>query len=192
MSKQGYLIIGILLLSLFSVSYTFGQSEEQLELEARKERLQDEISRFNMLLSQKKKEKTTVLEDVEDLDRKIRMRKELIKVTNDQTNLLSRQINNNINKISKLRDDLKELKADYAEMIKKSYRSKSQPSRIMFLLSWEEFLQAYERIQYMKQYTNFRKDQAERIQSKTTEVQQLNQGLVVQREEKESLIVEKD
>jgi len=190
MSKQGYLIIGILLLSLFSVSYTFGQSEEQLELEARKERLQDEISRFNMLLSQKKKEKTTVLEDVEDLDRKIRMRKELIKVTNDQTNLLSRQINNNINKISKLRDDLKELKADYAEMIKKSYRSKSQQSRIMFLLSSEDFLQAYKRIQYMKQYTNFRKDQAEQIQSKTTELQQLNQGLVVQREEKESLIVE--
>jgi septal ring factor EnvC (AmiA/AmiB activator) len=190
MSKQVYLIIGVVLLSLFSAPCTFGQSEEQLELEARKERLQDEISRFNRLLSQKKKEKTTVLEDVEDLDRKIRMRKELIKVTNDQTNLLSRQINNNINKISKLRDDLKELKADYAEMIKKSYRSKSQQSRIMFLLSSEDFLQAYKRIQYMKQYTKFRKDQASQIQSKTTELQELNQGLVVQREEKESLIVE--
>lgn len=190
MNKQVYLIIGALILSFFSAQYTYGQSEEQLELEARKERLQDEISRFNKLLSQKKKEKTTVLEDVEDLDRKIRMRKELIKVTNDQTNLLSRQINNNINKISKLRDDLKELKTDYAQMIKKSYRSKSQQSRIMFLLSSEDFLQAYKRIQYMKQYTNFRKDQAGQIQSKTTELQQLNQGLVDQREEKESLIVE--
>src|SRR5690606_29367478 len=190
MNKQLYLIIGALVLSFFSTQQIFGQSEEQLELEARKERLQDEISRFNRLLSQKKKEKTTVLEDVEDLDRKIRMRKELIKVTNDQTNLLNRQINNNINKISKLRDDLKELKEDYAEMIKKSYRSKSQQSRIMFLLSSEDFLQAYKRIQYMKQYTNFRKDQADQIQSKTTELQQLNQGLVVQREEKESLIVE--
>src|SRR5690606_5160045 len=190
MSKQVYLVIGVLVVSFFSVPYVYGQSEEQLELEARKERLQDEISRFNSLLSQKKKEKTTVLEDVEDLDRKIRMRKELIKVTNDQTNLLNRQINNNINKISKLRDDLKELKADYAQMIKRSYRSKSQQSRIMFLLSSEDFLQAYKRLQYMKQYTNFRKDQAGQIQSKTTELQQLNQGLVHQKEEKESLIVE--
>src|SRR5690606_38041736 len=98
MNKQLYLIIGALVLSFFSTQQIFGQSEEQLEYEARKERLQDEISRFNRLLSQKKKEKTTVLEDVEDLDRKIRMRKELIKVTNDQTNLLNRQINNNINK----------------------------------------------------------------------------------------------
>lgn len=190
MNKQRYLIIGVLMLSFFTTQQVFGQSEEQLELEARKERLQEEISRFNALLSQKKKEKTTVLEDVEDLDRKIRMRKELIKVTNDQTNLLNRQINNNINKISKLRDDLKELKGDYAEMIKKSFRSKSQQSRIMFLLSSKDFLQAYKRIQYMKQYTSFRKDQADQIQSKTTELQQLNQGLVVQREEKESLIVE--
>lgn len=190
MNKQRYLIIGVLMLSFFTTQQVFGQSEEQLELEARKERLQEEISRFNALLSQKKKEKTTVLEDVEDLDRKIRMRKELIKVTNDQTNLLNRQINNNINKISKLRDDLKELKGDYAEMIKKSFRSKSQQSRIMFLLSSEDFLQAYKRVQYMKQYTSFRKDQADQIQSKTTELQQLNQGLVVQREEKESLIVE--
>ena len=190
MSKQVYLVIGVLVMCFFSVPYVYGQSEEQLELEARKERLQDEISRFNSLLSQKKKEKTTVLEDVEDLDRKIRMRKELIKVTNDQTNLLNRQINNNINKISKLRDDLKELKADYAQMIKRSYRSKSQQSSIMFLLSSEDFLQAYKRLQYMKQYTNFRKDQAGQIQSKTTELQQLNQGLVHQKEEKESLIVE--
>lgn len=190
MNKQRYLIIGVLMLIFFTTQQVFGQSEEQLELEARKERLQEEISRFNALLSQKKKEKTTVLEDVEDLDRKIRMRKELIKVTNDQTNLLNRQINNNINKISKLRDDLKELKGDYAEMIKKSFRSKSQQSRIMFLLSSEDFLQAYKRVQYMKQYTSFRKDQADQIQSKTTELQQLNQGLVVQREEKESLIVE--
>lgn len=188
--NKGYLVIASFLLCFVLSQHTYAQSKEQLELEARKERLQEEISRFSSLLSQKKREKTTVLEDVEDLDRKIRMRKELIKVTNDQTNLLSRQINNNINKISKLREDLKELKKDYAEMIKKSYRSKSQQSRIMFLLSSEDFLQAYKRIQYMKQYTNFRKDQANEIQSKTTELQQLNQGLVVQREEKESLIAE--
>lgn len=190
MNNNLFLIIGALVLSLFLTDVSYAQSREQLELEARKERLQEEITQFNNMLSQKKKEKTSVLEDVEDLDRKIQMRKELIKVTNDQTNLLSRQINNNINKISKLREDLKELKADYGEMIKKSYRSKSQQSRIMFLLSSEDFLQAYKRIQYMKQYTNFRKDQASQIQDKTKELQDLNNGLVVQKREKEVLIVE--
>ncbi|QLE01165.1 peptidoglycan DD-metalloendopeptidase family protein [Galbibacter sp. BG1] len=181
---------GVLFVAFLSSTSISAQSDEQKELEARKLRLQEEIQQFNNLLSQKRREKTDVLEDVEDLDQKIRIRKELIKVTNEQTNLINRQINNNINKISKLRDDLKELKGDYAEMIRKSYKSKSQQSRLMFLLSSQNFLQAYKRIEYMKQYTNHRKEQAAEIQSKTKQLQDLNNGLVTQRKDKENLIAE--
>ncbi|MCF8713679.1 peptidoglycan DD-metalloendopeptidase family protein [Joostella atrarenae] len=189
MSKQNFFFLSFLI-AFLSFGTLQAQSEEQKELEARKSRLQEEIQQFNTLLSQKRKEKTSVLEDVEDLDHKIRIRKELIKVTNQQANLINRQINNNINKISKLRDDLKELKSDYAEMIRKSYKSNSQQSRLMFLLSSEDFFQAYKRVQYMKQYTNYRKEQADEIQSKTKELQRLNDGLVGQRKEKETLIAE--
>ncbi|MDG3583318.1 murein hydrolase activator EnvC family protein [Galbibacter pacificus] len=189
MGKKHFFLI-VFLTAFISFEGIYAQTDEQKELEARKERLQEEIQQFNTLLSQKRKEKTNVLEDVEDLDHKIKIRKELIKVTNQQTDLIQRQINNNINKISKLRDDLKELKADYAEMIRKSYKSSSQQSRLMFLLSSENFLQAYKRLQYMKQYANYRKEQAAEIQAKTKELQQLNDGLVVQREEKENLIAE--
>lgn len=58
-------------------------------------------------------------------------------------------------KIESLRNDLVKLKEDYAKMIVRSYKSKSQQSRLMFLLSSETFLQGYKRLQYMKQYTNF-------------------------------------
>ncbi|EIJ38395.1 murein hydrolase activator EnvC family protein [Galbibacter orientalis] len=189
MSQRNFLFSAVLI-AFMSFGSLYSQSDEQKELEARKSRLQEEIQQFNTLLSQKRQEKTSVLEDVEDLDHKIKIRKELIKVTNQQASLISRQINNNINKISKLRDDLKELKSDYAEMIRKSYKNKSQQSRLMFLLSSEDFFQAYKRLQYMKQYTNYRKEQADEIQSKTKELQDLNNGLVVQREEKETLIAE--
>jgi len=189
MSQRNFLFSAVLI-AFMSFGSLYSQSDEQKELEARKSRLQEEIQQFNTLLSQKRQEKTSVLEDVEDLDHKIKIRKELIKVTNQQASPISRQINNNINKISKLRDDLKELKSDYAEMIRKSYKNKSQQSRLMFLLSSEDFFQAYKRLQYMKQYTNYRKEQADEIQSKTKELQDLNNGLVVQREEKETLIAE--
>ena len=185
MSQRNFLFSAVLI-AFMSFGSLYSQSDEQKELEARKSRLQEEIQQFNTLLSQKRQEKTSVLEDVEDLDHKIKIRKELIKVTNQQASLISRQINNNINKISKLRDDLKELKSDYAEMIRKSYKNKSQQSRLMFLLSSEDFFQAYKRLQY----TNYRKEQADEIQSKTKELQDLNNGLVVQREEKETLIAE--
>ena len=75
-------------------------------------------------------------------------------------------------------------------MIEKSYKSKSQQSRVMFLLSSQNFLQAYKRIQYMKQYTNYRKQQGEEIKANTIELQQLNSRLVQQKEEKQKLIAE--
>ena len=48
-------------------------------------------------------------------------------------------------------------------MILKSYKTKSGKSKIMFLLSSKSFFQAYKRVQYMKQYAQFRRKQAEKI-----------------------------
>lgn len=69
------------------------------------------------MLFAERKEKGTVLDQMEALDNKINVRQELIRVTNQQSNLLNRQINVNIRNISKLREDLQILKDDYAELI---------------------------------------------------------------------------
>ena len=45
----------------------------------------------------------------------------------------------------------------------------------MFLLSSEDFYQAYKRLQYMKQYTDFRKSQGEQIGVKADELNVLTQ-----------------
>ncbi|MDB3977418.1 peptidoglycan DD-metalloendopeptidase family protein, partial [Flavobacteriaceae bacterium] len=82
------------------------------------------------------------------------------------------------------------LKEDYAAMVVKSYKSKSQQSRVLFLLSSNDFLQAYKRIQYMKQYANYRKKQGESIKTKTLLLQQLNKDLIAQRKEKDLLITQ--
>jgi murein hydrolase activator len=75
-------------------------------------------------------------------------------------------------------------------MIQKSYKSKSQQSRIMFLLSSESFLQAYKRLQYMKQYANYRKKQGDEIKQRSEELQVLNTSLLQQKKAKEKLIAE--
>ena len=127
---------------------------------------------------------------MEVLDQKINVRQQLIRVTNQQANLLNRQINANIRNISKLREDLEALKEEYAKMIQKSYQNRSQQSRLMFLLSSENFYQAFKRLQYMKQYTQFRKEQGEDIVRKTEELTQLNNNLTNQRKEKEVLLAD--
>ena len=76
--------------------------------------------------------------------------------------------------INKLKKDLVILKEDYAAMIVKSYKSRSQQSRVMFLLSSESFLQAYKRLQYMKQYSSYRRMQGDEIKDKTANLADYN------------------
>lgn len=181
-----------LFVSFVTVSTAFAQVDKQKELEEKRQAILEEIKQINSLLFKTKKEEKSVLSQVEDLNQRIAASENLIRVTNQQANLLTRNINDNIDKISKLREELKVMKADYAEMIRKSYKSKSQQSRIMFLLSSQNFLQAYKRVQYMKQYAKFRKKQGEGIKSKTEELQKLNTDLIDQKKTKQKLIAENE
>lgn len=167
---------------------SFSQSKKQRELEEQRQSLLKEIQQINSLLFKTRGAKKSVLTQVEDLDQRITTTENLIKITNRQANLLTREINDNLNKIDNLRTELTELKEDYAAMIKKSYKSKSEQSRVMFLLSAENFLQAYKRLQYMKQYTKYRKQQGESIKEKTELLKILNKDLLVQKNKKNELI----
>ena len=179
---------GVLLLMLMLHISSFSQSKKQQELEERRRELQREIQQIGSLLFEGKKEQKSVVSVVEDLNFKIKVRKNLIGITNQQTNLLTREINSNQTKISKLRIKLKALKADYAKMIVKSYKSRADQSKLMFLLSSTNFQQAYKRLQYIKQYANYQKLQAELIKTETTKMQQLNSALVIQKKNKQALI----
>lgn len=180
----------ILIIALLLSGNLWSQTNEQRALEAKRTRLQKEISDINRLLFAEKKQRGNVLEQIEVLDRKMNVRQQLIRVTNQQANLLNRQINTNIRSITKLRDDLEALKEDYANMIRKSYQNKGQNSHIMFLLSSQNFFQIYKRMQYMKQYTAHRKQQGLEIQDKTEELTNLNLELTSQRKNKQKLIAE--
>lgn len=175
-----------------SVSTAYAQVDKQKELEEKRKTILEEIKQINSLLFKTKKEEKSVLSQVEDLNQRIAATENLIRITNQQANLLTRNINENINKISDLREELTKMKADYAEMVRKSYKSKNQQNRVMFLLSSENFLQAYKRVQYMKQYANFRKKQGEGIKEKTEQLQKLNADLIEQKKDKQKLISENE
>lgn len=188
-SKLTYKIVFILGF-LLSTALGFSQSDKQKQLESRRQELRREIQKINELRSENKSKAKSELSLIEDFNYKISVLSNLIKVTNQQANLLTREISSNQNKISSLRDELKQLKEDYAAMIVKSYKSKNQQSRIMFLLSSNDFKQAYKRLQYIKQYSDYQKKQGEIIKIKTVELQDTNASLLKQQEDKKKLIAE--
>ena len=175
---------------LLGITSAQAQNNKKDQLEARRIELRNEIKKINNLLfsNQNKKKDQTAL--IEDLNYKLSVTNNLIKVTNQQANLLTRSINNNQKEISQLRDELTILKENYAKTIQKSYKNKSEQSRVMFLLSSDNFRQAYKRLQYMNQYAKVQKQQAEDIKVKAKKLQELNLDLVKQKEEKDKLIAE--
>lgn len=174
---------------LFS-SVLVAQSEKQRQLELQRQQVLKELKQMNALLFSNKKKEKSIVTLIEDLNYKVNKRKNLIKITNDQANLLTREINANQKEITKLRAQLQELKDDYAAMIVKSYKSKSEQSKVMFLLSSDNFKQAYKRIQYIRQYREYQIEQAEEIKTKTKKLQDLNIALSKQKSDKQKLIVE--
>lgn len=170
----------------------WSQPPTQEELEQRKIKIQLEIQEKEKLLQSVKTKEKSVVSQLLIQKEKIGLKETLIRTTEKQTKLLSNDIYINQLKINQLNRDLEQLRKDYAEMILKSYKSRSEQSRAMFLLSSQNFLQAYKRAQYMKQYASYRKMQGEEIKGKTTQLITYNEKIGAQKSEKEKLIAENE
>ena len=177
-----------LFLSIFLMSFSvFSQTKRALENQRKK--YKSEIVKLNKLLFDEKKKEKNALEDLRDIKQKIEVRNKLISTINLEAKLLSREIKTTESNLEKLTKSLADLKADYGEMIYKSYQSKSQQSRTMFLLSSRNFYQAYKRFEYMKQYTSFRKKQGEEILVQADFIKSIKDSLVYQKRIKDTLIL---
>ena len=182
--------IFLFFLQCLNTDYCQSQQETQKRLEKEKAILVKEIKQINSILFSNNNIKKSALDEIQDLDVKIRVRAKLIKVTNQEINLISKQININQRDIEIQRVQLVKLKDDYANMIRKSYYSKSRQNRLMFLFSSESFYQAYNRFKYLSQYAKHRKKQGEIIFKKTNLLNKLNIELLSKKVNKESLIRE--
>lgn len=177
---------------LFFVLFSLGGTAQnkQKELEERKKALIEQIKQMSVLRSQQAKQhKSTVLQ-IEETNEKIQMRSRLIQITQQQANLLSKEIDENEKQLGSLKKDLDFHKSEYVKLIEQSYKSKSSQNRLMFLLSSESFWQGYKRLSYMKQYVDYRKKQVVLIQDKSKRIKEVNQKLVSQHQEKKVVLEE--
>jgi septal ring factor EnvC (AmiA/AmiB activator) len=128
--------------------------------------------------------------DLENISIKINRNQDLIKINNQQINLLTSTIVKNERKVNQLKTDVDKAKNDYSKMIYNSYKSRLRESRLMFLLSSENFLQALKRTQYMNQYSDNRRSYANKIESNIEKIKLINDTIIKNIESKESLLAE--
>lgn len=177
-----------LLLLLLSAGMAAGQSDKKEKLQQQKVRLEDEIQLANKILKETRSNRELSVSQVEALEQKIRIRERLISTINREVDLLESNIRKREANIKELEAEIRTLKEDYAKMIRQAYKSRSIYSRMMFLLSSKNFNQALRRLEYMKQFAQFRRRQVEEIQRKQAELDEEVKRLEAEKTGKQQLL----
>ena len=121
---------------------------------------------------------------------KISVRDKLININNSQLNNLTNIIYNQTEKLSDLEKELIKLKEEYEQIIYSSYKKKSTQMKLMFLFASENINQAFKRFQYFKQYSKYRKKQADKIVLIQTQISQTIDSLQIKKNNKQNIIDE--
>lgn len=175
-----------------SVNITCAQSNKANKLKDDIRKIEKEIEYTNKLLDETKLNKKTTLNQVLLLKSQIEKRERLIDEYNNEINNLSSNIDINQQTISQLQQTVRSLKEEYAKMVYYAYKNRSSYSRLMFILSSESFNQAYQRIKYFKQYSTYRKKQIDLIHLTEQQLGYKVSELEKQKNEKESLLQNKE
>ena len=147
---------------------SFPQSQKEMNAQKQKdqskiEQMKKDIEYTNKLLGQTKEKKVVSLNQLVTLNKQITQREELIgEISNEMTDIEGEISHTNL-MINALEKDMKTLKDEYAKMIYFAYKNKNSYSRLMFIFASKDFNQAYKRIKYFQQYTEYRKQQKDMI-----------------------------
>lgn len=159
------LFLFLFCLAMLSTGISFAQKQTKKDLENKKKQLQAEIEKTNQLLNETKKNKKLSLNQLVMLNKKISVREELIATINGEISELNKQIVENNESIKGLQNDLAKLKSEYAKLIYYAYKNQDAYSRLVFIFAASDFEQAFMRLKYLQQYSDYRHKQAERILS---------------------------
>lgn len=172
---------------LIMILPSYGQKSKK-DLEADKQRVEEEIRYTNKLLEATRKNRETSLNELAILRSKVNKREELIAAINREIYFLELQISRNSDSIRILKEDLDGLRKEYAAMIYFAYKNQNLYNRMMFIFASEDFNQAYQRLKYFQYYNAYREQQAEMIASTRAGIESKTAELSEARNEKEELL----
>lgn len=182
----------LLLLAMFCLFPSQAQDNRKQKLEELKVRLMDEIELANRILSETQKDRQTSIGTIETVQQKIKLRENLIRTLDREIEILIEEEEELKREMDTLGRQIEKQKAAYAEMIRHAYKSRSKTSRLMFILSAEDFNQAVRRLEYLKQISEFRKRQVREIEDSQQELAEKSERLRVQKVRKEALRAQLD
>lgn len=182
---RGWKVI-VLFILLVAPAEGRGQSKNELERQ-RKEALR-EISLTNELLKKTERDRKTSLNELILLNRKLRLRNDVINNIYEELRFVDQQIEENKELIDLLEEDLEKVRKEYATMIYAAYKKRENYNKLMFVFAAKDINQAYKRMKYLQQYTEYRRKQAVVIERMSDLIASKLNKLEEYRQEKSALL----
>lgn len=163
-------------------------SQTKEELTQQKQKNLKEIKYLNSLLSKTKDTKHTSINQLSILKRKISLRANNIYITKRQIDALEETIDENAAIVKHMEEELAMLKEEYAQMLVYAYKNRNSYNRLLFIFSSSDFNEAYKRLKYIQEYSNYRQKQAELIVKTKADLEKKIEGLEEKKKQKLTLL----
>jgi len=166
-----FLLSGLLFCFILSTISLKASGQSLDELRKQKEKTAAEIEYINNLLKETNRDASTSLNRLAVLEKQIILQDNLINNITKEIDYIDASIRSGSQKIDSLTNQLQIVKNNYASMIRYARRNQEYNNQMLFILSADNFNQAYKRFAYLRKYADYRRKQAECI----TEIKSLLQ-----------------
>jgi len=186
LNKRSLIFLLFFIFLSANVQNIFAQTRAQLEKKRRQ--ITEQINRINSDLRRTRSKEKNILAEYELTVRKINLRQKLINNIKREIKGLDRIINRKNDSLDMLNAELRLLRKNYAEAIRKMYKFSSKEKVLYFILSSESFRQAWRRMRYIKEYSDYVKKKAQAIREKEEKLQALVKRLETEKAKKKNLL----
>ena len=159
----------------FFVFHNTKCQESRADLERERDLNIQKINEAEKILKETENTKIASIGRLNVINRQINNRQSLIKSLRLDINIQDKEIRSLTSIISSLNNDALLLTNEYADMIFNSYKSRSSLTKLSYIFSSENYNQMFRRMNYLFQYSSYRKNQID-------EIKEVRNNLVVEEE----------
>ncbi len=177
-----------LLLLLISISVVLNSQTTRQQLEEKRKKLESEIAYTNQLIEQTQVSRKNNLYELSLLNARINQRSELVATLKSEIYSIEGEIESTDKSITYLDRELIILKQEYVKLAYFAFKHKNANDKLIYLFSAEDLNQAYQRLRYLDQLSEFIRNEAKMIKELMQTKEQLLGDLTDQKARKKEFL----
>lgn len=166
----------------------FSQTPQIDQLQKQQKMLLEEIKSTNKLFLDVKKETTTLFQRINLINKQIASRKKMLTLHKQEIAALEKEQLRLESEIKRLDEALKQQQESYAKAVCVIQANRSRQNELFFVLSGKSLGESLRRMQYLRDYSKWRKSQAEKIKQQNVQLNARKDELAKARASKQAAL----